>query len=515
MASLMLVAAGIAAYMTYVSLTGSKVAGCGGGGTFNCDHVITSAWGKAAGVPVGLPAAGMYSLGILVAVGSWFAGGWQKEKVWPLLGAMFWTATAAGVWFIGVQIFAIGSACSYCLAAHSCGGVLLALYLVHRRPATATWAKQLLVATVAVGGLIATQLLTEPEPTFVIEEHASMIGTDTQVRMEGAAEESGLQSAPSTFDAPPTVAEPAEFTPPVEFTPPAEFAPPAEFSPPIEFAPPAEFSPPSAKSHSFGDRGSERIAMFGVPFDHVVDASTELAVRSLLGRWHDPGSAIASTVLGSVTALPVDAGDASGSAGSNPSTAKPKRMIPVSQGRRQLAMDAWPLWGDPNAERVIVKMFDYTCPHCRRTHQSILEAQSQITSPIAVLALPVPLYRGCNSHSQTTDPKYASRCDIAKVAVAAWMTDPAKFTSFHDWMMQSERTLSESIAEAESRFGREAFQERYASPVPGQYVDKHVFLYGEAGAGTLPKLVFPNATVTGEVGSGSSMADLIRQKLGS
>ena len=188
-------------------------------------------------------------------------------------------------------------------------------------------------------------------------------------------------------------------------------------------------------------------------------------------------------------------------------------MVPVSGGRRSLDANKWPLWGSADAKYVFVKMFDYTCPHCQHTHKAIREAAQQLDGGLAVIALPTPLYRACNPGSQTTDPKYAYRCEIAKIAVALWLIDPTKFSDFHDWMLEVDRNVTETRSKADQLVGSQAMADQLAKPTPEQYVQKHVFLYRESGAGTLPKLVFPNATVVGEITSGSSLAGIIREKL--
>ena len=67
-----------------------------------------------------------------------------------------------------------------------------------------------------------------------------------------------------------------------------------------------------------------------------------------------------------------------------------------------------------------VEMFDYTCPHCRATHKAIHGAMERFGDDLAIVALPVPLNRACNSAVTSNHSKHAEACKIAKIAVALW-----------------------------------------------------------------------------------------------
>lgn len=196
-----------------------------------------------------------------------------------------------------------------------------------------------------------------------------------------------------------------------------------------------------------------------------------------------------------------------------PTTVSQKpRMVMVSNGRRQLKMGDWPMLGSTRDKHVLVKMFDYTCQHCRKTHQAIRQARKDTPGGLAVVTLPIPLYRGCNPGSKTTDPKFAYRCDIAKLAVAVWLSDANKFESFHEWMMQQERSLADAKRHAASLVGADALQKQMARTTPTDYISRHVFLYREAGAGTLPKLVFTNQNVlVGELTDGRFLSKKVAE----
>lgn len=120
-------ALGISAYLLYGSMTGDRLAGCGP--ESGCDAVLRSRWAFLFGIPVTLPAVILYAA-ILMAtfrVHSARAGRFLFLAAGSLI--------AAAVWFIGLQVFAIGSLCRFCMVAHGAGTLAALLILLgFRRP---------------------------------------------------------------------------------------------------------------------------------------------------------------------------------------------------------------------------------------------------------------------------------------------------------------------------------------------------------------------------------------------
>lgn len=178
----------------------------------------------------------------------------------------------------------------------------------------------------------------------------------------------------------------------------------------------------------------------------------------------------------------------------------------------QLRMHQWPVYGSLDSKMVVVKMFDYTCSHCRSTHQAIVSAKNSGLD-LAVVALPVPLHRSCNSAAKNNDPSRSKSCEIARYAVAVWLADSSKFNAYHNWLFEVERGASEARTKAVELVGQQALDAQIAKGTPSKYISKHVTLYKQAGAGTLPKLVFPKTTVVGEVSSGTTITNLVRANI--
>lgn len=188
------------------------------------------------------------------------------------------------------------------------------------------------------------------------------------------------------------------------------------------------------------------------------------------------------------------------------------RLVPVSGGKRQLDARKWPVWGNVEAKYLIVELFDYTCEHCRNTHNSIKAAAPLLNNDFAVLTLPVPLHRDCNDAATNSSPERADACEIARLAISVWLVDASKFTAYHDWLFEQKRSAGEARMYAETLVDREALAAELAKGTASKYIAKNVILYKDAGAGTVPKISFPTTTVVGEIGSASSVADLVRQQ---
>ncbi|MDA0284051.1 MAG: vitamin K epoxide reductase family protein [Planctomycetota bacterium] len=165
----------ISGYLAWVALNKSGVAGCGGS-VFDCDHVLSSRWSNWFAAPVSLGAIGLYTLTI-VALGFCGTRASERQQRFALrvLTTCGLTAGLAAVWFISLQVFAIGHFCSYCLAAHACGLLIATVILWQRPMGTGSTIKFSAVSAAGVAVLIGGQLLTPPPPTFQIEYHASAV----------------------------------------------------------------------------------------------------------------------------------------------------------------------------------------------------------------------------------------------------------------------------------------------------------------------------------------------------
>lgn len=220
-------------------------------------------------------------------------------------------------------------------------------------------------------------------------------------------------------------------------------------------------------------------------------------------------NAAISEVLMLTTMLPVcDDGDEAAKAEEPP---KKDKLVVVAGNRFSLNPKHWPLIGKPDADLIFVEMFDYTCPHCRVTNKAIEGAFKEYGDRLAVITLPVPLERACNSTVQGMGKPGA--CEMAKLAVAVWRIDRPKFADYHHYMCNAQRSVSAARAKAEELVGKDKLATELALPYATDYIKKHVELYRRVGQGSVPKLMFPGSTMTGEIRQASILVNVIKREL--
>ncbi len=124
---------GVASYLAWHAVTQTSVAGCSVGSNINCDMVLSTSWSKWLGVPVAVLGLACYAslatLSVLFCLPSPQANRWITT-IFVMLSIV---AAGASLWFIGIQIFKIGSFCLYCLVADSCGialGLITTIFAV-------------------------------------------------------------------------------------------------------------------------------------------------------------------------------------------------------------------------------------------------------------------------------------------------------------------------------------------------------------------------------------------------
>ena len=193
--------------------------------------------------------------------------------------------------------------------------------------------------------------------------------------------------------------------------------------------------------------------------------------------------------------------------------ANERRKVTVRGSKTALYIRDWPLLGNPDARYVFVEMFDYTCPHCRATHKAVHGAMQRFGDDLGIIALPVPLHRSCNSAVRSGSSKHADACEVARIAIALWRVNPRKFDQFHSWLFEPARgrTATAARRHAAKLVGEKALRQELAKPWAGKYIAAHVKIYRKAGAGSVPKLMFPKTTVVGEVTSTSSLVNMIER----
>ena len=241
---------------------------------------------------------------------------------------------------------------------------------------------------------------------------------------------------------------------------------------------------------------------------NTFDAANGLVVHDVLRS--DPAP--------TMTPTPGESSKAAATTNTRPAaTRQPSKrnLVAVLGGRAKLDARHWPMVGATDADFVLVELFDYTCPHCRKMNQHIVEARRRYGEQFSIMALPVPLSRECNDTVQSTKLRHQAACELARLAVAVWRINPEAFAVFHDWLFEPEhgRSTAEAWAYASQLVGSDLLQVQMAKPIINQFIAKHVELYKRAGQGTVPKLMFPTVTIRGEMGSADALCEVLEREL--
>lgn len=511
-------ALGTSGYLAWTAMNAVEVYGCSGD-VFDCGHVLSSGWSKWFGIPVSLPAFALYAS--LLAVLCFVHQNTPPrllQHIWQALMVGGTMAGLAAVWFIGLQLFAIQHFCVYCLVAHSCGltiaGIVWWLRPLDLRQMTAAGS----AAAFGLLVLITGQLLT-PEPQTYIVEHFDDVQEFAANSAESESDdEEQLFAAPDDdIFAPP--GDVFEAPSPISDSPPAidadEVVSDEESRQDSAPQPSGKTEEAAKADQSVDDKKAVENDTRGT--DSVEHSSPRVAASLLLFFSPSMSSTLQMLNVQSVESLdekeqqePKDADTAESVEAVSPEP----RIISAAGGRFRLNAAQWPILGKPTAKFVVVEMFDYTCPHCRNSHRTLKEAFRKYGDDLAIIALAVPLNPACNSSATSRSAQNADACELARISIAVWRVAPDRFREFHDWLFDGgrNRTAAEARKHADQLVGKDLLQKELSQKTASEYISRHVELYRKVGAGSVPKLLFPKSSMTGEVNSLSAISRAIERE---
>lgn len=529
-----LVALGISLYLAFTSLTSSSVAGCSGL-VFDCSSVLKSRWSVWFGIPVSILAATTYIVLLGSLVLSQFGSTKQRNAMWMSVIICSFSAGLAALWFIGLQKFVVGHWCQYCLVAHGCG-LFLSAVLLFQCPlgmaANFRFGMAALVGLVVISG---GQYLSEGPQTYTIKTFDGQYLNSLPSNSE-SSETMSPPMSPLNGVVEPVWDDESLFEAPVG---PATGAEPAGegdiFEAPQIFEAPAD-EPGLKQTKRLSPTARAYVVTTFVSSMHTmvtVQASTQPTPATIPTQQSNTIPA-AKQQSAAGTEQNQTGGQNATSQNPNPTAnsqqtandpaAKPaaateapvvRRLAAINGGRIKLDVNQWPLVGNPDANYVVVEMFDYACPHCRHTHQNAIKgAQTTMQGDLAILALPLPLNNQCNPSVLQNGPLFFESCPTAKLALAVWRVDPAKFTDFHNWMFIGPSAPNYLSAKqyAETLVDPTKLATELASGIPEAFIAKHVKIYEMTAKGNVPKLMFPTTSIEGEFGSPDALVTLIKEQ---
>lgn len=185
------------------------------------------------------------------------------------------------------------------------------------------------------------------------------------------------------------------------------------------------------------------------------------------------------------------------------------RVLTLLDGRLTVDLSEENVTGDADHTRLLVKLFDYACPHCRAAHGLLSQRPD-----IAVVHLPVPLNPACNRFMQDLPmAAMAHSCDLAKTALALTRVSPDQMPAFDDWMFDDDgwpRTAEDALAHARTLADPLLLDLALADPDLDARLRRNVGAWGAARdaelVGGLPVLLRPGGGLTyGRLGDGAAI----------
>ncbi len=470
-----MIAFSLSVYLAVTSLTSSDVAGCSGN-VFDCSSVLKSRWALWFGIPVSALATATYFCLLSALTFSQFGPPARRNFMWIVVTVCSLSAGAAALWFCYLQFFVLNHLCQYCLVAHGCGILLATTFLWKHPLGTRTNTRMGILALTGLAILTVGQSLGKPPVTFSIEEFAPL--TASPQDLDPSSDDAGEPNPGSQ----PSAGADDEMI----------------FEAPDVFEAPEILEAPKLDTSR-----------------HQHRTQLPLVWRFCLPAQFSTALLVVQDPVPTSNQIPTENKAADEPASENPPSAPVvRRLASIAGGNIKLDLKQWPLVGNPESQFVFVEMFDYACPHCRQTHAAIKGANELLGGQLAVLALPLPLNTNCNNQIVQTGALFGESCEIAKLAVAVWRIDQAKFTEFHNWMFigPNAPNYATAKAHAETLVDSEKLAAEIASTVPDAFIKKHVQIYQKIGKGNVPKLMFPTTNIVGEFSSAAALVDVIKRQ---
>ena len=513
--ALSMTALGVSLFLAWSTIKVGSIAGCGTAGIFDCHHVLQSKWSKWMGIPVSIPAA-LLHLTLISCVLMSLASVVRRHAhlsnfVDGAITLLATCAALAGAWFMSLQIFSIGKICQYCLIAHSAGIILFAIVIGTRELRHTQLPRLGLVAALLTFGLVIGQVYGPEPETSTVEVHSQA---------------DDLEFASVDFDEVDFDVE-AEETLAVEDL---EIELPAENEPTYTSNAIAAVVDVSNDAVTAPQKPEQTVSKFEdtpvVSVDRALAASPIATPTAVPPETDDNGQPKpeqpleldnvddkemdATSPVPTYSPLPQDDE-------STPQAAddEPPRVLAIPGAKTKLKIEQWPMIGSPEADVVLVELFDYTCSHCRDMNRQLEEARHRYGDKLALVVLPVPLNSSCNPTVSVTNPSHADACELAHIALAVWRVDEAAFPDFHNWLCSSTgRTAGEARMEAERRVDPNSLRRQISGKTVPKYLAQHVSIYRKAGEGTLPKVFSERITVNGRTSSTDSLCATIQSQHG-
>lgn len=228
---------------------------------------------------------------------------------------------------------------------------------------------------------------------------------------------------------------------------------------------------------------------------------------------------------GSNTSLssPTDNSLALSTGAANPTNIPPAQSAPtftILEGQVTLDLTKVPVTGRLDAEHKLVKLFDYTCHHCRDLHHLLEPFRQRFSNELAIVSLPVPLDANCNPVMKSTPRAHQNACDYARLALAVFLAAPERFEQYSNWLFAPPRPPELTVAREHA--ARLVTQEKLTAALTDPRIaqqlkqDSDIFVASSrlARKGTLPQMIFARTVSVGGVSDGQQLNKILSDALG-
>jgi uncharacterized membrane protein len=194
------------------------------------------------------------------------------------------------------------------------------------------------------------------------------------------------------------------------------------------------------------------------------------------------------------------------------------RKIAFDGGKKIYDTASLPRLGSADAKHVMVEYFDYQCAACRKMTGYLDALVEKHPEKISVLLLPVPLDRSCNHAVLEGSNDHPGSCELARIALAVWRTNPAEFPAIHSALLADPPPdRSASMAIAADRISSAKLDDALRDPWIDELIQANIADWVSLSLKTkqLPKLLIRDKRILHGLPSGE--ADFIRvmeQELG-
>ncbi len=197
---------------------------------------------------------------------------------------------------------------------------------------------------------------------------------------------------------------------------------------------------------------------------------------------------------------------------------EPVEEFAIVGGQFKLKLNEMPVLGVRGAPKKVVKLFDYTCHHCRDLHHHFEAVLKKYPNSMTVISLPVPLDPGCNTLMRRANPQHQNACEYARLGLAVFYNAPEKVHDYDAYIFGPSRppAIDEARAYAGKLIGKD-IAAALADPRINAQLNQDIQIYAAnsrvGGKSSMPQLIFADGTSIGHVPTVDALENILRQAL--